>query len=64
MYYQFIIYQGYLAGMVNSFYFEVVGVGFYILLAIIILSIISAGVTLIKSIKQLINKYHNIRNNC
>ena len=38
MYYQFVIYNGYLAGMVNSFYFEVVGVGFYILLSIIILT--------------------------
>lgn len=64
MYYQFVIYNGYLAGMVNQFYFEVVGVGFYILLSIIILSIIVAGVTLTKGIKKLIKHYNNIRNNC
>ena len=64
MYYQFVIYNNYLAGMINQFYFEVAGVGFYILLAIIILSIIVVGVTLTKSIKKLIKHYHNIRNNC
>lgn len=65
MYYQFIIYQGYIAGMINQYSIEITGVGFYILLGIIVLSLIVSGITLTKGLKGIIKKhYFKIRSNC